>query len=131
MSYPQPIDFADIKVGYRIRQTNTWSDGSSLVLVSWVTGKSDAAVTYSASDLVAPPPQDWNPPGGVSLTYELMQAPPTLPTEPGMGSVRKDETGTVWQRTSSDASVAWTSTTGLASTWDALNRAHTLSEVTA
>lgn len=131
MSYPQPINFSDIAVGMFVRQVNTWTDGSTLTLISYVTGKSETAVTYAASDLMSPPPEAWNPPGAASLTYELMQAPPTLPTEPGMGGVRKDETGTVWQRTGTDATTAWTSTTGQAMSWEALNRAHTLSAVTA
>ena len=44
MSYPQPINFSDIAVGMLIRQTNTWTDGSTLTLVSYVTGKSSTAV---------------------------------------------------------------------------------------
>lgn len=131
MSYPQPINFSDIQVGMFVRQTNTWTDGSSLVLISWVTGKSDASVTYAASNLMSPPPEAWNQPGAAALTYELMQAPATLPTEPAMGGVRKDESGVVWQRTGTDAVTAWTSTTGQEMSWEALNRAHTLSAVTA
>lgn len=118
MAYPQPIDFAEIRIGDQLRRTITYTDGSVEQIDSKVVNVSETEVTLSGLADPSPSPDTWTPATGpnpqVSLSYSLLAAHVVWPTEPAVGAVvRVAGDPLVWQR---DAA-GWGSVDGRRCSW--------------
>lgn len=102
--YPQPIEFAAIRVGMHIHVTGLFPSGATLEVTDWVTAVADQAVTF-ATGLQGASPAAWAANGTVA--YELVEPFSGDPNAPAVGAVLKTASGTIYQRQGNPRSDTW------------------------